>query len=183
MSWTSLKFFEKTEIPWFPVAVWGISWNGRENLFSEKMAEKAHPDAPGPKTPIIPKEYQWFWGANSALGPAGPPRNAFCAKKLKSRVRTNFLPPKPENQPRNALFAKMSFKMTKKALSTEAFWAHGRLWRFWAQKSHFGPQNRTLGSKTHFWPQNPQNASKCAKVRGTLIFPVASAMVLRGDFR
>jgi len=26
--------------------------------FPGKMAEKAHPDAPGPKTPIIPKEYQ-----------------------------------------------------------------------------------------------------------------------------
>ena len=75
-------------------------------------------------------------------GRAAPER--FLREKLKSRVRTNFLPPKPENQPRNALFAKMSFKMTKKALSTEAFWAHGRLWRFWAQKSHFGPQNRTF---------------------------------------
>jgi len=29
-----------------------------KSAFSVKMAEKAHPDAPGPKTPIIPKEYQ-----------------------------------------------------------------------------------------------------------------------------
>ena len=153
MSWTSLNFFEKTEIPWFPLAVWGISWNGRENLFSEKMAEKAHPDAPGPKTPMIPKEYQWFWGANSALGPAGPPRNAFCAKKLKSRVRTNFLPPKPENQPRNALFAKMAFKWLKKHClqkhsgPMDDFSVSGRKNRILAPKIALWGPKRTFGLK------------------------------------
>ena len=166
MSWTSLNFFGKPEIPRFPLAVWGISWNGRENLFSEKMAEKAHPDAPGPKTPIIPKEYQWFWGANSALGPAGPPRNAFCAKKLKSRVRTNFLPPKPENQPRNALFAKMSFEMTEKSIVYRSILGPWQIMAFLGAKNAFGPP------KSHFRVQNALLAlksPKCAKVRGTLI--------------
>ena len=97
-------------------------------------------------------------------GRAAPER--FLRAKRKNRVRTNFLPPEPENQPRNALFAKMSFKMTKKALSTEAFWAHGRFFAFlgaqtafWPPKSHFGVQNALLAPKS----------KKCAKVRGILI--------------
>ena len=89
----------------------------------------------------------------------------FCDLSLFGR-KSCFWRPKVGNRPKRSksalsrLFAKMAFKIPKKALARATFLAHARFLRFGAQKAKkcvLGRKSAPKRQFSHFWAQNRKN--------------------------